>query len=82
MNYNILLFVILAIIFIVIITLSIKLINLRRKRVLPCDNIPTNNIKVVDEYQENLNDTPFKTPMSSKPKKLKFDDIVKVRVFG
>ena len=81
MNYNILLFGILAIIFIVIITLSIKLLNLRSKRLLPCDNIPTNNINVVNEYQENLNDTPFKTPVSSQ-KKLKFNDIVNVRVFG
>ena len=81
MNYNILLFGILAIIFIVIITLYIKLTNLRRKRLLPCDNIPTNNINIVDEYNEDINDI----SMSSKPikpKKIQFNDIVKVRVFG
>ena len=42
MNHNIILFGLLAIIFIVIITLSLKLNSLRRNRLLPCDNEKTN----------------------------------------
>ena len=82
MNYNIILFGLLAIIFIVIITLSIKLIGLQRKRLLPCDNTKSKtNIDIIDEYQENINDikqvsVPFKS------KKIKFNNVVQVRVFG
>jgi len=82
MNYNIILFGLLAIIFIVIITLSIKLIGLQRKRLLPCDNTSSKtNIDIIDEYQENINDI-TQLSVSSKPKKIKFNNIVQVRVFG
>lgn len=82
MNYNIILFGLLAIIFIVIITLSIKLIGLQRKRLLPCDHtILKTNIDIIDEYQENINDI-NQLSVSSKPKKIKFNNIVQVRVFG
>lgn len=80
MNYNILVFALLAILFIVIITLSIKLSGLRRNRLLPCVN--NTKVNIINEYQENLNDIPFTTPTSLKPKKIKFNNNVKVRVFG
>lgn len=73
------LFGILVIIFIISIILSSKLSCLRRLRLSPCSNdLPIN---IVDEYNEDINDI----SMSSKPikpKKIQFNDIVKVRVFG
>lgn len=82
MNHNIILFGLLAIIFIVIITLSLKLNSLRRNRLLPCDNEKT-NINILDEYNENLNDTPLKvSEHRGSAKKIKFNNTVKVRVFG
>lgn len=41
----------------------------------------TNHVNIIDEYDEDINDI----SISNKPvksKKIKFDDTVKVRVFG
>jgi hypothetical protein len=82
MNYNIILFCLLVIIFIVIITLSIKLGNLKRSRLLPCTNPNINKINIIDEYQESLNDIGHKSELTNRSKKIKFNDTVQVRVFG
>jgi hypothetical protein len=73
------LFGILAIIFIISIVLSIKLSYLRRLRLTPCSN--DLSIKIVDDYSEDINDISISNK-SVKPKKIQFNDIVKVRVFG
>ena len=70
------LFGILVIIFIISIVLSGKLFGLRRLRLISC-----NPINIIDEYNEDINDISISNK-SVKPKKIKFDDTVKVRVFG
>lgn len=73
------LFGILVIIFIISIVLSGKLFGLRRLRLTSCNT--TNPINIIDEYNEDINDISISNK-SVKPKKIKFDDTVKVRVFG
>jgi hypothetical protein len=70
------LFGILVIIFIISIVLSGKLFGLRRLRLTSC-----NPVNIIDEYNEDINDISISNK-SVKPKKIKFDDTVKVRVFG
>jgi hypothetical protein len=73
------LFGILVIIFIISIVLSSKLYHLRHFRISPCNTSLSNNI--IDEYNEMINDFSMQSK-PIKPKKIQFDNNVKVRVFG